>query len=421
MKKELVIIAPMQIKTNIGLGNIYDLTVADFYVKSRRMAGYSVSFPFLWNVNGEPIVKLAKENNIEITSQNLSNFATKLIQNYEPKFKEHYLDFDYSIRDDQISNELMSLASGNYLETLRPGISNVNICSSCGNMYGSDPSISICKSCGGKTKVIEKQTIFKHIKRDELNKKISNIQFYPESIKSKLADFMNHLPDEYDLILEKKRQYTTSIHGYELDPKFVTIMLSVIANNANYDMITFIHGDVIKKFDYYAFCYLNDADMPTRVVSHQLVLNPDKQKLRWRNDNGIYKKTFSMVGNKELRAFLLKNAITRNIIIDPLKIKENTKGLIRIYLTMGKLLENRNLDISKYEVRPELEGFIKNFHLSVDKLKLPSAFDNMKNYVDKCWKIVREDKLSEKEFEAISHFRQLYFGDKNDRIQNQGK
>lgn len=413
MIKELVFMAPTQIKEELSIANIYDLTVVDFYAKARKLAGYDVTVPFIWNVNGKPIVQLAQSKGIDTRAESISEFVTDLIRNAEEKLREHYLAFDFSVRDDEIAMQLEELLSSKYADTVRRGTIDINECPKCKNIYGTDPSISQCKVCNAPTEFRKQETLFKHVDCEELEEKMNLISFFPNFLKAKLMDFIENLPESYDLVLEKKRDYTISYQGKPLDPRFVSVMTPAVINNmplANYDLRTVIHGDVVKKFDYYALAYMDRSDMPNRIVAHSLLLNGERKKLRWRSSEG-QNNLFDGIKNKELRAFFLKHNLTHDVVLDPEKIKENLKGLVRIYVMMNKILERRNLGTDTTEDDASLNILLNNFHCSVERLKLADAFENMRKYVEKSWKIVKDKKLSPVQHRVIQNFKQLYFGE----------
>lgn len=412
MNNELVLIAPTQIKRNLSVGNVYDLTLADFYTKARRFSGIQTHMPFLWNINGEPLVKQMREDGFEVTPENVAQYTSDKIQRAEEVMKKHYIDFDGNLRDDQIQEQLEQLARTSYQETFNIGNTNVNECVPCGNIYGSDPSISSCRSCGENTTYHQRETMFKHINRGEIERKINGIQFFPKGAKKRLEDFVDNMPDDYDLILEKNREYTTDIDGFRLDPRFVTMMFSALINNGGeYDIRTSISGDVVKKFNYYTLCYLNEEDSPTRIATHSILVGPDKKKLRWQNDEGNQSEMFNGVHNKVLRAYFLKHNIQGDLMIDPSQLPQQTKGLTRLYVQMNRTLEDRNVDRNKSGIRDELSQELKKFHKSVDGFNLPNAFNCMNKFASKSWKMVKDDTLSIDEHNALKSLRDMYFGE----------
>lgn len=411
MNRELVIIAPTQIKKVLSVGNIYDLTIADFYAKARKFGGDIISIPLLWNVTGKPLIKQMQEDGVEITADKISEYVLTLISNAEAEMRDYYLDFDCSLRDDELATELSLLAKGNYSDTFNIGVCKVNECLNCGNIFGSDPLISSCKICGKKTIFHNRQTLFKHIIKKDITRKIFLIKFFPKSIEKKLSDFLGNVPNEYDLILEKNREYTLEYEGYQLDPRFIAMMFPAVLNmDSIYDMITFIHGDVVKKFDYYSLCYLNDRDMPTRIVSHGLLLDKYGKKLRWQESNNKERELFCNIDNKILRAYFLKHNIKSNLAINPEYLQEQTKGLVRIYVKIKKILEDRNRDVGATGIRNVLKHEVDVFNKSVLNFQLPNAFVCMNKYVDICWKIVKDKQLTNDEHNTLESFRNMYFG-----------
>jgi len=412
MDKELVFIAPTQIKKELGVGNIYNLTIADFYTKARRFAGLKVFMPFLWNVNGIPLMKQMKNDEVEVTSENIQEYTSVLINSAEKVMNDYFLDFDISLRDDEVESEIVELLKTSYLGEYRQDITYINECLSCGNIFGSDPSISTCKNCGERTVFHQRKTLFKTIQRDDIETRIDSIQFFPQGVKRKLEDFLGNLPERYDLVIEKNRKYTLGFEDYQLDPRFITIMLSAILNKGNkYGIRTYIHGDVVKKIDYYALCYLTDQDIPTRIASHGLLLGKDKKKLRWQNNSQNHEELFAGINNKVLRAYFLKHNIQIDLTLNHEQLEQQTKGLTRMYVKINKTLENRNRNANLQGIREVLQSEVVNFNSSIDSFQLSNAFNCMSRYVNKSWKIVKDQKLSTQECDILDSFKKMYFGE----------
>jgi|SRR3989344_408671 len=414
MKSELVVMSPIQIKRNLSVGNIYDLTLNDFYAKARRFGGREVSLPLLWNVNGQPLIKQMREDGIKLTPRNIEEYISKLIYTARNSMEDHYLDFDLVLRDDQISESMDLLARTSYSGAFRVGSTNINECLSCRDIYGSDPSITNCRSCNYPTTFHQRNTMFKPIRREDIESKMRGIEFFPSGIERRLASFIGDLPDEYDLILEKNRQYTVEHNGFRLDPRFVAIMLPAILNQLSgrgpYNIRTFIHGDVVKKFDYYSLCYLNEGDLPTRIAVHGLLIGQDKRKLRWQEDHGDQVHLFKGVDKKILRAYFLKQKFEGNTVLSERNLQAQSTGLTRIYLKMKRVLEERNMGRFIMSIRGELHQDIENFNRHIDQFNFHRAFDHMNSYLNKCWKIVKNDKLSLLEIDNLIKFKEMYFG-----------
>ncbi|MDD3175994.1 MAG: hypothetical protein PHU51_05955 [Candidatus Nanoarchaeia archaeon] len=411
-KSELVIIAPTQIKKKLGIGNIYDLTLADFYTKAKRFNNTKIHMPFLWNVNGKHLLKQMKLEQMPLTSNSIIQCASTFIENAKTQLIKHHLNFDDFLRDDENSAKIDVLAKTLYKTAFVEGKTQVNECLKCGEIYGSDPTIKICKNCNEPTSYYVKETLYKKIKRGELEEKIQSIKFIPEDIQLKLNAFLNQMPNEYDLILEKKRTYSLKYKNYCLDPKFVAMLFPAILNNDllnnSFSMKTFIHGDVIKKFDYYSLCYLNMQDIPTKIIAHKILVGEDKKKLRWQNDDNGF--NLDAWDTKILRAYFLQHNINKDVVVSQKQLEQHKIGLTRTYIKINKILENRNLDTGKFGVRPKLQALINEFNVAIDSFKLSKAFYSVKEYIDLSWKLVKENKLSFDEHNTLISFKQMYFG-----------
>lgn len=410
LKNELVIMAPIQIKRELSIGNIFDLTLIDFYVKARKFFGIDVFSPFLWNINGNPILKQMDENHVEFNIKNVENYILDTINRAKKKLEEHFIDFDIFLRDDQILDKIEALINTRYSGSFNINTIKLSRCSKCKMIFGSDPSIKICKFCGAGVDYVEKNTLFQVIKKKVVLSKIDSVIFYPEGVKKRLIDFINKLPDSYNLILEKERAYTLEYKGIKLDPRFITMLFPAILESNNFDQVTWMHGDVVKKFDYYSLCYLNICDCPNKIISHGLILGENKKKIRWQDDNfGL--KLLNCIDNKILRVFFLKHNINTNIVINLTNIKTQTKGLVKLYVKIKKMLEKRTQGVQKGDIRPCLGLELEKFHKNLELFKFSEAFNNMQNYANICWKITKDKKLSDNEMNVLFVFRNIYFGE----------
>jgi hypothetical protein len=406
---ELIIMAPMQIKPHLSVGNIYDLTIIDFYSKARRFAGVKTTLPFLLNINGKPLINQLEKFGIESAPANINTFIDTSIKTIESELREYYLDFDFMIRDDLILKELEDLASKKYKTTFLVGTVLVNECLSCQNIFGSDPSISVCKICGSKTTIQKRKTLFKKIKQSDIKSKIDSINFFPSSTKIELEGFVSKLPDEYNLILEKKRKNTLEYKEFKLDPRFIAIMLPAVLNASNYRKRVWIHGDVIKKFDYYSLCYLNEEDCPTHIVSHGVLWGINKQKLRWQNSDNTLS-LLNGIDKKIIRAYFLRFNIARDRIFNPQKILQDTNVLVKLYVKIGRTLEARNLDRNRQGIRKELVDQMQLFNKFIQKFNFRDASSAMTGYVNMCWKLVKYNKMSIEEQNVLRELKIMYFG-----------
>ncbi len=129
------------------------------------------------------------------------------------------------------------------------------------------------------------------------------------------------------------------------------------------------------------------------------------------NDKGNHSEMFEGVHNKVLKAYFLKHNIQGDLMIDPLQLPHQTKGLTKLYVQMGRVLEDRNLDVNKVGIRDELDIELKRFNQSVDSFNLPNAFNCMNKYTTMSWKIVKDDTLSIDEHNSLKSLREIYFGE----------
>lgn len=411
IKNELVIMAPTQIKPDLSVGNIFDLTLIDFYVKARRLSGINVFSPFLWNINGEPIVKQILENKKIFSLESASDYIFKTIEIAKIKLKEHYINFDIFLRDDQILSDIEDLIAANYSTAFNFGFAKLSRCSKCEMIFGSDPSIKICKFCGAQVDHLDKETFFKKVDKEKILDKVNQISFYPAGTKQKLLNFIDTLPEEYNLILEKDRAYTLKYKNIKLDPRFVIMLFPAILKSSSYDYVTWIHGDIVKKFDYYSLCYLNKEDCPDKIVSHGLVLGVNNKKDRWQNSDNTTLKLIDNLDYKILRAYFLKHNIHTDIVINLNIIRGQEKGLQNLYFKINRVLEERNLDLNINGVRDVLKVELESFHKNIEIFRFSEAFNNIQTYTNLCWKIVKDYKLSKEEQDILLNFKIIYFGE----------
>ena len=415
MGRELVITVPTQVKNNLNMGNIYEFTLAVFYKKVKQIQGCDVEFGVIWNANGKPIEEATIEKNGGFSTEGATKIVSNMIENSNVAMKNFYIEPDFQIRDDSIQEDLEKCIDNKYKAVILNGLAEVAVCSVCGAEFGSDSSVNTCKHCGSSVHIVKKNTLFTVAERGCLDEKITRVSFYPDGCRKRLNELMTTLPDEYKIILEKNRRYTLSYDGYKLDPRFVTIFtLPVIKKmrNKEYDIVTVFQGDVVKKYDYYAFAYLLSDDCPNNIFMHGLIVDDEKKKLRWRTEgSNPSEMVFPGVKSKEFRAFLLRHNITDNIMIDEKNLKKEVKGQINIFITMKRLLDQRNLDDTLRGIREELKELYDGFIVSANKMDLYNAYEYMYNYVSTCWKLTKDSKLSTEEQQLVSTYMGLYYGD----------
>ncbi|MDD4353575.1 MAG: class I tRNA ligase family protein, partial [Candidatus Nanoarchaeia archaeon] len=276
-----LLMTPIQIKKNPHLGNIYDWTIIDFYSKSLKNQGNSVYVPLLWNIVGKPIIKYINNDNIELTSENIEKYIKTCINNNQKYIKLFGLDFDEQIRDDEISNKLEEIINTQLNEIISSKKYVANYCPSCDKILNNDPNINYCKTCNNEILKTPEEDFFINVDLENILKKIETIEFFPESNKISIINLAKSFPEQYDLLISKKREYTLnmSLNGkiIDLDPRFATIMMANIAfgkKENNYKIL--IQGDVIKKMDYYMLCYFPNK-LPKKIIVHKSILDDNNK------------------------------------------------------------------------------------------------------------------------------------------------
>ncbi len=410
-KDEIVIIAPTQIKPHLSLGNIYDLTLADFYTKLRRLNKVKVYMPFLCNINGEPLITQMVNSGLKIDENSINNFIADSISNYKVELKNYYLEFDGFIRDDKIHKELVKLRQGDYKEQFIEDLAYITQCQNCGNTFGSDPLITHCKFCGHQNIGITRKTLYKTVNRHDIQSKIVKAHFVPSSVMAELSNFVDKMPESYKIILEKNRLYTVELNGYKLDPRFTAIILPAILEAKRFSSRTWIHGDVVKKFDYYSFCYLNQEDCPTQIFAHGSLIGEDNKKVRWQVSGSKMVANLNNMDKKILRAYFLRLNPKRDAKLISSEVAGAERSLIKTYVKLNRVLEERNIGEGIAGIRTDLQSYLDaiyhhgigfNFHL---------AFDEMVCYVDYCWKLTKKSKVSKEERESLIQLKKLFFGE----------
>lgn len=400
---ELVVTAPTQVKSELNLGNEYEFTLADFYNKVSKLCGNTTVFPAIFNANGKPIEELSEK-----LGKDAHEVVTECIETACKQLEENYVQCTEVVRDDELEEQLTDWMNATLLNRIEKKDIDVVVCPNCNSEFGTDAEIKVCKHCGCDTEIVTKNTLCMPVSNKEIADHASAIHFVPEGAQKRLNEFVQSLTEEYDLSLEKNREYTLSYEGTRLDPRFVTIATIGILNQkyGPFDKITFIQGDVVKKFDYYALCYLNPEEHPTNVYMHGLITDKEGKKLRWRNcDNANLG-----VKKRELRAFFLKHNIDSNIAINVEELKKLTKEQVNLFITTKRLLDERNLDVKLQGVRLALDEMYKKFLSYAYEMKLQMAYQMMKDIMDYAWKLTKDEKLSEAEQDVIRTLQELYFG-----------
>lgn len=400
--KELILMAPMQIKDYLNLGNLYDLTLIDFYAKARNAQGYNTFFPLLINVTGSPTEKLMADDPEPASAQMLQERIEIAISNLTADCSQHFIEHDEVIRDDNTMSTI---------RTLLPQAKNVieSYCPNCNSWYGTDPSIIFCRRCGSSISRKRHHCFAKEISKEKILEKINSIDFFPSYAKKRLLDFATSLPDSYMLSLEKERFYTPNIDGHFIDPKFAAIATLVQAHRFfQPDTATYIHGDVMKKFIYYVIAYLDPEILPSKDVMHDVITGEDKLKTFWRNNKEAEDTFLNSINKRELRAYMLSHSITSSLQICKNTIPEIHKTA-KIYVLFNRICDKRNLDTSQAQ-DPYLANSVKAFYDLATNWKLVEAFTQMQSIVHYCWKKVKIEPLNLQEVNSLQQIQQLYFG-----------
>lgn len=400
----IILMAPMQIKKQLGIGNIYDLVLCDFYSRCLKMRGIETFFPILFNINGSPIEKIAPLN-ME-SHDEFYDYATSVLSQNLDEIKHFSISYDAVLRDDDNKKVISDLLpeAGRYI---------VNRCPNCGSIYGSDLSIKSCRRCNSLLRPVPKMTYAMRTNTNEIRRKVDGIKFVPESTKLRLNDFIGILPEEYDIILEKDRRYTTIVDGIQIDPRFTAISLLDAARKMyhDYPSIIYIHGDVVKKFTYYALAYLPDNDMPSVDVMHGSIVDDNHEKIRWHLSGGAFGMTDIGLNNRELRAFFLSSSTRNNTVFNRENILARKRILVKTFVLGGRVCEGRNYIAGTSGIRDQIRHLLEEFYTQVDHWNLPRAFEIANGIIHNCWTIVKDAKLTEEEVNVVKKLRSIYYGD----------
>lgn len=401
--KELVIMAPTQVKDLLSPGNIYDWTIIDFYCKARKMQGIEVYCPLLWNVNGNPVLKQVMQNRGKIDQKSIKSYVETTTKKLKQSFSKYSISFDAEVRDDQIQKLLNEYIVVNFRGIIQEDVIKIAKCVKCDSFYGTDPKIKICKTCFGKITFSPQRTLFININKKKIDKLIGKIAFFPESTRQKLISFNNKMPQEYKLIITRKRLYTLKYRKFQLDPRFIAIILPSICTKKEYDEITYIHGDVIKKLDYYTLCYLGKGDPPTRIVSHGNLMDGSNKKLRWQ-ENISGRNFFEGIDPSLLRMHFLKQNIFSGLRMNKEHLANSVRGLYKLRHRINLLLKTpiNNANLTPYPVNEDFMSAINNFRYAI-------AFEIMQKNMKTLWKKTKDRQLTKSEFAWIKTVNSLYY------------
>jgi len=405
LTNELVVMAPIQVKGSLSPGNIYDLTLIDFYAKTRQMQGFKVSVPIFWNVNGLPVLNMMQKQGLPLSRETRNEFVNKCIRDGLEILKKHYINFDEQIKDDEISPMISKFIETYSKSIILRGPISIAICEKCGSDFGTDAEIILCKICGGSVSMQVRDVLFQKVSRDDVSNKIGRINIYPTGAKKELITFNESMPEEYNICLTKRREYTISYAGFDLDPRFI-VMLTPALVDGMYSRRVYFHGDIIKKFSYYSLCHLPDRFLPTDIVCHGVLLDKYGRKIRWQDIDEDLLNQFNNLPKNDLRAFLLKRNVSKDVLIDFETIHGN--------LREQDILRNRMDGILGYSdcLESSLPFLVlrKEFFEAVDRYFYGVAYDKMLKIVD-----LLENKTGEsihnEERKFLDQLRYLYFGE----------
>ncbi len=405
LENEIVIMAPVQVKKVLSPGNIYDLILMDFYVKSRRFQDIKVCLPLLWNVNGLPVLKMMQRENIIVSKTTREEFVDKCIQEGVKALKKYCIDFDEQIRDDKISTILSDFVNMHCKSNIIKGSIPIATCNKCNSDFGTDVTITLCKICGGSVDMKDQNVIYQKISKNEILETISRIKIYPIGAKKELVTFCNLMPEKYNICLTKNREYTITYDGYSLDPRFI-VMLTPALVQGTYSKRIYFHGDIIKKFSYYSLCHLPSKFLPTNIVCHGVLLDKYGRKFKWQNNIEEVTNLFNELSPSYLRSFFLKRNVSKDVIINFETIKNSLKEQEILRERIDTILKYElfsPLSASFVELKKELLEAINNFYYGIAYDKMVMIIKLLENKLPN-----RSIHPNEKSF--LNELRFLYFG-----------
>lgn len=407
----MIYTVPMQIKEDISLGNLYDFIIADFFGKTQSAQWKRVINPLTLNINGNKTQQLLEKNNIPLTaSDKIDTYIEKCKYNILVSLAEYWVNFSSVVRDDQIENQLTQILEWVHTEDTQIDEIYINNCPSCWASFGTDFTISTCTKCNATTKRHLSHVLFQEINHNLILEKIDSIDWKPAYSKSKLLNFVNSLPNTYKLTLSKNRDYTLHYKWLLLDPRFITIVSKYLEDLYNIDETTIIHGDILKKYDYYMLCHTNKEALPTQIISHGLITDNEDKKIRWTptsNSNN----TQDIYSPKAIRCILLKNDIYKGVKFDEKNLKKQVKQVTKYYIKIKQMLNNTTTDtIPNYT---KLNNFIRNerdnFLQSANNFKFWPCFNQFTKIIDHLWKNTKDNWLDLFQSSILKNLLLFYF------------
>ncbi len=395
--RELILMAPMQIKKHLGIGNIYDLVLCDFYTKARRLCDNETFFPLLVNINGSPIEKLLADDPFVDVE--------KVINGLVDEAKEYSIDADFILRDD------LDVEATDLDLTNAKCVASVSECTKCGAIYGSDPEIRVCKHCGASIRYHKRPTLAINVRRSSILEDFKHAQYIPSKVENRLIDYAMSLPEEYSLILENRRQHTLRYNNFGLDPRFVAISLLKVAKArvGNVEQTTCVCGDLVKKYLYYIFAYPNDSDgiLPDTAITHGTVTDENRKKIRWQDAANAFSPDIFGITKQELRTFFITSSAVKNIVISKNSLLSNAIKMARLRKRMESLMLSGCSDANT--ISELTSNKCDAFDVAIENWRFPAAYNAVENYVKECEKIRVTRLLSAREYHNLRFFYDLYF------------
>lgn len=399
MSKYVISMVPVQIKERPHLGNIYDWVLIDFYSKLLRSEDNDVITPAIWNSLGHPITSLLRDRKMEVNPKNVDMLVAQYIDKNERYLKDLNINFYPVYRDDKLKDELQYYLNNSYLGKIFEKNFAGKYCTSCDKILGTDMKIEKCKWCNSIVVDVISNGFFVNANINEIKQKAEGIKFIPENIKESMLNFAKVLPENYDVLVSKDRAYTVEIvingKKVQLDPRFVTIMSVTLINNMHagdpaHSII--IHGDVVKKFDYYNLVYNVSNAISSTIVGHGPCLGSDGKKVRAAN-KGVSDTLDSLFENYSpqiVRGFLLSRDIDYPVFMSESSIEEVKTVKNRLSRVINEL-KNHNVKNSSILNYDNINTASYDFHNSSREFRLHRAFmsiahiikDVNKNYLPK--------------------------------------
>lgn len=396
--------APLQVKPTLSLANLYDLVIADFFAKVRQLQGIEVHHPLIWNINGDPILKLGQMHSPEFTIEILPEFVNGCLQSASVILNAFGVTFTRVIRDDEVQDEINALLQDKYSHRIKSGILGVTACRSCGTHFGADPGITTCKYCKGVTERAPLQSLYIRVEHPDLLRRARQITWIPESAFSKLVTFIDSLPHSYELVISKPRKKSLLFNGFSLDPRFTAILCYGLLPLNRFSRVTLIHGDVTKKLDYYLLSYLDPADLPHAIVTHAPCLGSDGKKLRWQDQQG--KENKLDISPKVLRCIFLKRHIRRSVQLSRAFLQPDIHEPTKLFLKIRQMLQRPTS-----EADGDISGIQEDFLCLANQFELPQAYATVRDTVNLWWEQTKYRRLTRREGCWLNEMRRLYFGE----------